>query len=161
MTIESTINGRLQKLSVRSGDRLVDILREHVNIESLLPDCRGGACGHCLIVMDGRLCHACLIPAFKAQGAEISTYEQIKYLPEAVAVEKGFLEDNISPCPFCHDAKALAMADLLLKHPLPEPETVLGYLEMVPCSCTDPNSIVATIQRVADQMNRRKFNREK
>jgi aerobic-type carbon monoxide dehydrogenase small subunit (CoxS/CutS family) len=112
-------------------------------------------------MLDGRLCHACLIPAFKAQGAEIFTYEQIKDLPEADAVEKGFIEDNISPCPFCHPAKILAMTDLLVKHPLPELETIQSYLEMVPCSCTDPDSIVATIQRVADKMNRRKFNREK
>ncbi|TXT46800.1 MAG: carbon-monoxide dehydrogenase small subunit [Spirochaetes bacterium] len=161
MTIESKINGRLHKLSIRSGDRLVDILREDLKIESLLPDCRGGACGRCLVMLDGRLCHACLTPAFKIQGAEISTYELIKNIHEAIAVEEGFLEDNISPCPFCHAVKILAMADLLIKHPLPDTETILGYLELVPCACTDPEIVATTIHKVADQMNRRKFNREK
>ena len=160
-SIESKINDRFHKLSVRSGDRLVDILRDDVKIESLLPDCRGGVCGRCLVILDGRLCHACLIPAFKAQGAEISTYEYVRNTPEALAVERGFLEDNIQPCPFCYSAKILAMTDMLTKHPLPDKETIQRYLELVPCACTDPDGIAGTIQKVADQINRRKFNREK
>ncbi len=161
MTIETMVNGIAHTLSVRSGDRLVDILRRDLRIASLLPDCRGGTCGRCLIFMDGRLCHSCLLPAFKAQGADISTYEKVSESPVALAVEKGFMEDGQHPCQFCRSAKIMVLTDLLTKSPLPDTDEILEHLELVPCPCTDPGALSFTVHKVAEHLNRRKFNREK
>lgn len=161
MTIETTINGMVHTLSIRSGDRLVDILRKDLKITSLLPDCRGGTCGRCLIIMDGRLCHSCLLPAFKAHGADISTYERVSESPVALAVEKGFIEDGQHPCQFCRTAKIMVLTDLLIKSPLPDREEILDHLELVTCPCTDLEALSSTVQKVAEHINRRKFNREK
>ena len=110
--------------------------------------------------MDGRLTYSCLVPAFKANGTSILTYEEISKSQAAKDIDACFSETGSQPCPFCRASKTLVIVDLLSKNPLPDRSAILAHLSMVSCPCTDPYSLVETVNAAADRINKRKFNRE-
>lgn len=159
MIIDLNINGAVKHLQARSGDRLVDVLRKGFNLPSLLPDCLAGKCGRCLIFFDGRLVHSCLIPAFKAKGSVIITYEGMAESPDVKEILLAFENAHAIPCAFCRKGKIMVLADLLSQSPLPDEKTILERLEMVSCPCTDPKSLVEAVGLATEMRSKRKFNR--
>ncbi len=160
MIIDVTVNGVQRHLKSRSGDRLVDMLRKELRLSSLNADCLQGRCGKCLVFMDGRIVHSCLIPAFKARGGTILTFEEIAKNPEVNDIEKAFHATHTQPCPFCHTAKTMVIFDLLSRVPLPSEEDIVEALDMVSCPCGDPIGLIQTVKLAAELRNKRKFNRE-
>ncbi len=159
MTIELTVNGLSRRIQVRSGDRLVDVLRRQCSLDSLLPDCLAGRCGRCLVFMDGRLAQSCLIPAFKAKGSAIMSYEALAANADMESIRKVLEASPAKPCEFCMRAKTLAIYDLLTRNPTPEKEEILGQLSMVDCSCSDPQGLCEAVELAADIMAQRKYGR--
>ena len=159
MIIELTINGTPKRLQARSGDRLVDVLRKELQVASLLSDCLAGRCGRCFIFLDGRLVHSCLIPAFKAKGGKIVTYEALANSEDAKEIALGLERAKAQPCQFCRAAKTMAILDLLSRSPLPEKGEVLEQLDMVSCPCTDPESLARAVDIAAELRSKRKFQR--
>jgi len=159
MIIDLSVNGSLKHLQARSGDRLVDVLRKELKLPSLLPDCLSGKCGRCFIFYDGRLVHSCLIPAFKAKGATIITYEGMSESPDVKEILLAFEKAEAMPCAFCKKGKVMALADLLARNSLPEEKAILEQLEMVACPCTDPKVLVDAVLLATEMRSKRKFNR--
>ncbi|MCE1196368.1 2Fe-2S iron-sulfur cluster-binding protein [bacterium] len=159
MIVDINVNGEMRHLQARSGDRLVDVLRDRLSIASLLPDCLSGRCGRCFVFLDGRLVQSCLLPAFKAKGARVVTFEGIADSPEVAEIEEALRQAGALPCPFCRTAKIMAIVDLLERHPLPDEKAAMEQLDMVSCACTDPISLIKAIGLAADARSKRKFNR--
>lgn len=159
MIIDLNVNGAPKHLQARSGDRLVDVLRDELSLSSLLPDCLSGKCGRCFIFIDGRLVLSCLVPAFKAKGSTIQSYEAFKDLPDVKEIILAMEKAEALPCAFCRTGKIMAILDLLGRSPLPEEKEILKQLDMVACSCTDPVSLVKAVGMAAEMRNKRKFNR--
>lgn len=159
MTIELTVNGLSRRIQVRSGDRLVDALRRQCSLDSLLPDCLAGRCGRCLVFIDGRLAQSCLIPAFKAKGSKILSYEALAANSEVATIQNVLEASPAKPCEFCLRAKTLAVYDLLTRNPTPEREEILGQLSMVDCPCSDPQGLCDAVERAAEIMAQRKYGR--
>ena len=159
MSIDVTVNGEPKRLQARSGDRLVDVLRKDLTLSSLFSDCLSGRCGRCFIFLDGRLVHSCLIPAFKAKGSAIVTFEGLRETPEVREIISALEKAQAMPCSFCKTGKIMAITELLGRKPLPGEEEILEQLDMVSCPCTDPVSLVAAVGIAAELRNKRKFNR--
>ncbi len=159
MIIDLAVNGKACRLNARSCDRLVDLLRRDLGLDSLLPDCLSGLCGRCLILLDGRLVHACMLPAFKARGATVFSFEGLAHTEDIREIEQALQEANAEPCAFCRRAKIMAINDLLSRIPLPERQQILAQLDLVHCPCTDPESLSKAVNLAAAFRNRRKFNR--
>ncbi|HWR10856.1 MAG TPA: 2Fe-2S iron-sulfur cluster-binding protein [Rectinemataceae bacterium] len=159
MIIDLSVNGAVRHLQARSGDRLVDVLRNELSLSSLLPDCLSGKCGRCFVFMDGRLVLSCMIPAFKAKGSTILSYEAIEDDPDVEEIVLAMQKAQALPCAFCRKGKIMAITDLLARSPLPEEKEILKQLDMVACPCTDPESLVKAVGIAAEMRNKRKFNR--
>jgi len=160
MIVDCTVNGVLRHLKTRSGDRLVDVLRRELRLSSLSSDCLQGRCGKCLIFMDGRIVHSCLVPAFKARGSILLTFEALSRSPEVKDIETALSSAQVLACPFCRTAKIMAIYDLLARMPLPGEDDILEALDMISCPCTDPEGLVQAVKIASELRNKRKFNRE-
>jgi aerobic-type carbon monoxide dehydrogenase small subunit (CoxS/CutS family) len=159
MIIELTLNGVPKRLQARSGDRLADMLRRELAPTSLIADCLAGRCGRCFIFLDGRLAHSCLIPAFKAKGGTIVTFEALADTDDVKEITQAFKNAQAQPCRFCRNAKIMAIVDLLSRNPLPDRGEILEQLDMVSCPCTDPESLVKAVDIASELRNKRKFHR--
>jgi carbon-monoxide dehydrogenase small subunit len=159
MIIDISVNGMPRHLQARSGDRLVDVLRKELSLDSLLPDCLAGRCGRCLVYMDGRLALSCLVPAFKARGSTILSYEALAPLPETKDIEEAFDAMESPPCPFCRKAKVMVVHCLLAENPNPGEEEIVDALSMVDCPCTDHRALIEAVGKAAESRNKRIYHR--
>lgn len=159
MTVSFILNGEDVAVKARSADRLVDLLRERLGVAGVLPDCRRGACGKCLVLLDGRLAPSCLLPAFKARGREVVTIEGFAQTDEYGDIKGGFADAGLETCGFCDSGKILAAAALLERNSRPSRDEILAEMSAVPCRCTDPEALVKGVQAAADRRARRLYRR--
>ena len=75
LRIEAVVNGRKVARNAAPHQRLLDFLREDLNLTGTKDGCGAGECGACSVFVDGVLMKSCLIPVGKAQGARIETVE--------------------------------------------------------------------------------------
>ncbi len=62
MKIEFILNGKKIRLGINPKKRLIDVLREELNIKSVKEGCGEGECGSCMVIVDGKIMNSCLIP---------------------------------------------------------------------------------------------------
>ncbi|MBL8966326.1 MAG: aldehyde oxidoreductase [Spirochaetaceae bacterium] len=159
MTIHFILNGEDVSMNATSADRLVDLLRERFGLHGAQADCRRGTCGKCLVLMDGRLAPSCLLPAFKARGREIVTYEGFAQTDEYADIAAGFAEAGVECCGFCDKGKILAAAAVVERSSRPTKEEILAEMAEVPCRCTDPETLVRGVQAAAERREGRRYRR--
>src|SRR4051812_9479064 len=73
--VRFTVNGRKVACEVAPRETLVDCLRNALELTGTHAGCEMGACGACLVQLDGKAVHACLMFAVQADGATIDTIE--------------------------------------------------------------------------------------
>ena len=70
--------------------RLIDILRIDLELKGTREGCSVGECGACLVLLNGTLVNACLVPAFMLVDAELVTIDAFDELKLFAPVRKIF-----------------------------------------------------------------------
>ena len=159
MTLSFILNGEDVSASIRSGDRLVDVLRETFHLLAAKADCRKGTCGKCLVLVNGRLVPSCMVPAFRVRGKEIVTSEGVMQTNEYGDIRKGIEETGLETCGFCDSGIILAIAALLETKPRPTRAEMLENLSVVQCRCTDPEATLRAVEAASEARSRRLYHR--
>ena len=159
MTVTFILNGEDVSARFRSGERLVDVLREDFGLLSLKADCRNGSCGKCLVLMDGKLVPSCQVPAFRARGKEIITFEGYSQTEEHADIRAALAVTGLETCGFCEAGVNLAIASLLEIKPRPDRAGMLEHLSAVRCSCHDPETLLETVLAADEVRARRLYHR--
>lgn len=63
------LNGQPLAVEVPPATSLLDLLRGLGGLTSVRAGCRIGRCGACTVLLDGRSVPACLVPAWRLEGA--------------------------------------------------------------------------------------------
>ena len=61
--IKIQVNGDGYELAVDPGDRLIDVLRDQLELTGTKEGCGAGECGACTVNLDGKAALSCLILA--------------------------------------------------------------------------------------------------
>lgn len=67
------VNG--EKVSTEKDEKLLPFLRETLGLTSVKNGCSEGACGTCMIILDGKAMKACVLKTSKLEGKEVVTVE--------------------------------------------------------------------------------------
>src|SRR5437016_12956204 len=79
-------------------ERLLDVLREHLQLTGTKEGCGEGECGACSVMIDGQIVNSCLVPVAQIAGAEIKTIEGVATGDQLHAVQQAFIECGGAQC---------------------------------------------------------------
>ena len=95
LAFTATINGRKVRRTAKPHQRLLDFLREDLNLTGAKEGCGAGECGTCSVFVDGVLMKSCLLPVAKAQGAVIESVESLAATGELSVLQKAFQQATV------------------------------------------------------------------
>ena len=101
MQIEFMINGKKWRGEVHPLKRLLDTIREDVNLKGTKEGCGEGECGACMILLDGKPILSCLTPTCQANGRSITTIEGIEEEGKLHPVQESFVHEGGTQCGMC------------------------------------------------------------
>ena len=136
MLIECKVNGEPRKLDVFPMSRLLDVLREQLQLTGTKEGCGEGECGACTVVIDGRIVNSCLVPVAQVNGAEITTIEGVAHDDQLHKVQQAFIQHGGAQCGICTPGMVLAAVDLLKRNPQPTEDDIRNGLAGNLCRCT-------------------------
>lgn len=146
------VNGKDHALLVESTDRLLDVLRDRLNLKGVKESCGTGDCGACTVIMDGRLVNSCLVLAVQARDKRIVTIEGIGTRDKPHPVQKNIMKYNAAQCGFCIPAMALAGKNLLDHNPTPSRDEIKEAISGVLCRCTGYYKLIQAIEDTAKEV---------
>jgi len=131
---------------VPSDRRVIDILREDLNLTGTKEGCGAGECGGCTILVDGESRLSCLMLAAQLEGRSVTTIEGIASEDRLHPLQEAFVEHGAVQCGFCIPGMVLSAVDLLQRNPNPTRMEIRQGLSGNLCRCTGYQKIVDAVK---------------
>jgi carbon-monoxide dehydrogenase small subunit len=147
--LDLVVNGDLRRVQVPPMKRLLDVLREDLQLTGTKEGCGEGECGSCSVRMNDELVNSCLIPVLQAQGARIQTVEGLACDGELHPLQKAFLHCGGAQCGICTPGMLMAATHLLACNPHPDMAEIREGLAGNLCRCTGFKRIFDSVLSVA------------
>ena len=149
MLIKLQVNGEWRETQIEGDESLLEVLREHLGLAGTKNACEDGECGSCSVWLDGEVVNSCLVLAAQADGAEVTTVEDLARDGRLHAVQEAFLDAGAVQCGFCTPGLVVGVADLLARQPDPDEEAIREALAGHLCRCTGYQKIVDAVRLAA------------
>ncbi|WP_308754492.1 selenium-dependent xanthine dehydrogenase [uncultured Anaerotruncus sp.] len=131
--VTMTVNGR--QVVSEKDEKLLTFLRETLGLTSVKNGCSEGACGTCMILVDGRATKACVLKTSKCAGKSIVTCEGLTPREREVYAY-AFTHCGAVQCGFCTPGMVMSAKGLLDAVPDPARAQVKEALKNNICRCT-------------------------
>ena len=130
------INNRAFDDTPAPGQCLRTFLRQlgHFGVKK---GCDAGDCGACTVYLDGEPLHSCLVPAFRAEGREVTTIEGLAKGNELHPMQQAFIDAQGFQCGFCTAGMIMTAAALNQEQKADLGSALKGNL----CRCTGYRAI--------------------
>ena len=154
ITINCTVNSEPRTLQAFPMERLLDVLREQLQLTGTKEGCGEGECGACTVLIDGRIVNSCLVPVAQVEGASIKTIEGVATGDQLHAVQQAFIDCGGAQCGICTPGMVMAAVDLLERNPHPTEDDIRNGLAGNLCRCTGYMKIFESVVRACQRLHR-------
>jgi carbon-monoxide dehydrogenase small subunit len=151
MTVRFTLNGRPVSISTAPHRRLLDVLREELNLTGTKEGCGIGECGACTVLVNGKAVNSCLVLIGQVEGAAIVTIEGLADGANLRPLQRNFMRTGAVQCGFCTPGVLLAAHALLSENPQPTEEQVAAAIAGNLCRCTGYKQIIEAVMLTAQE----------
>ncbi len=153
MRINTIINGRPIEADVDEKMRLIDFLRDELNLTGTKEGCSEGECGACTVIMDKRAVTSCTVLAGQIDGCEILTIEGLAKNGELDILQKKFIEYGAVQCGFCPPGFIMSAKALMMNNKNPSLNEIKRAVEGNLCRCTGYIKIIEAIEAAVKEVN--------
>lgn len=119
---------------------LLDFLRDELRFTSVKDGCAEGACGSCMVLVDGKAARACLFTTAKLNGRQVTTIEGLTPREKEV-YSHAFASAGAVQCGFCIPGMVISAKGLLDLNPDPTLADVKKAINANICRCTGYSKI--------------------
>ncbi len=151
VAVTCTVNGVRHTLTAHPLARLLDVLREQLELTGTKEGCGEGECGACSVSIDGELVNSCLVPVLQVAGTEIKTIEGVAAGAQLDAVQAAFIETGGAQCGICTPGMIMAAINLLAQTPQPTEAEIRNGLAGNLCRCTGYMKIFDAVVRACQR----------
>jgi selenium-dependent xanthine dehydrogenase len=137
-----TVNGKT--VSVEKNQKLIVYLRDTLHLTSVKNGCSEGACGTCMVLIDGKPMKSCVQKTDRLEGKSIVTVEGLSPRERDVYAY-AFAAAGAVQCGFCTPGMVISAKALIDKTPDPTPEVVKEAIKNNICRCTGYKKIEAAV----------------
>ncbi|MBX9587752.1 MAG: (2Fe-2S)-binding protein [Hyphomonadaceae bacterium] len=148
-SVSITVNGQVVQALVEPRTSLADFLRNDLGLTGTHLGCEMGVCGACLVLLEDRAVHACLMYAVQAHGLGVETIEGLSERRAIADLQQAFHERNALQCGFCTPGVLVTAYELLSNGACPSRAEIRDALSGNYCRCTGYEAIVDAIGQVA------------
>ena len=152
MRLDFILNGERTSLETEPTRRLLDILREDLELTGTKEGCSEGECGACTVIVDGKAVHACLTLASQLNGREVLTIEGLEKNGELDVLQRCFIEEIAVQCGFCTAGMIMSAKALLMQNPEPSEAELRTALAGNICRCSGYGQIISAVKRAAKEL---------
>lgn len=145
LTVNDTPVGRM----VAPRTTLADFLRTELELTATHVGCEMGACGACLVLLNGEPVHSCLVFAVQLEGAQVETVEGLVARGALAGLQSAFHERNALQCGFCTPGMLVNAHALIARGGVPDREEIRDAISGNYCRCTGYEAIVDAIEAAA------------
>ena len=146
LKIDLEVNNRKISKETDAHKRLLDFLRDDLNLTGTKEGCGAGECGTCSVFVDGKLVKSCLMPVAKASGAKIETIEGLADPGSLMPMQKAFHKTGASQCGYCIPGMVMAATSALRENPKADIEEIKERLGGNICRCTGYTKIFEAVE---------------
>ncbi len=152
ITVKLSVNGSEHTITTDEGRRLLDVLREDLQLTGTKYGCGEGLCRACLVLIDGKPAMSCLLPVQLAEGRSVTTIEGLAAGGELHPVQQAFLEEGALQCGYCTSGMILAAVALLQRMPDPSEAEIVAGMNGNLCRCNGYVKILAAVRNAAGKL---------
>lgn len=147
--IAFTLNGRAVQLYVEGDRRLLDVLRNDLDLKSSHYGCGAGECGACFVLLDDQAAPACDTPMWAVAGKRVETSEGLGTPREPHPLQTAFIAEQAAQCGYCTSGMLIAGVALLRRCPQPSDAQIRAGMERNLCRCGTQLRVIKAIRRAA------------
>ena len=147
--IEMTVNGEPVRAEVSSQMRLLDFLREELDLTGAKEGCGKGECGACTVLVDGEPVNSCRMLAVEAYGKEALTVECLGDGDRLDSIQQSIIDNSALQCGYCTPGIVMSAKGLLLRNPNPTRDEVVEAISGNLCRCTGYARVIDAIMQVS------------
>ena len=148
-TILLSVNGERYKMDIDPRERLIDVLRNRLELKGTKEGCGAGDCGACTVLLNGQAINSCLVLALEADGQLVQTIEGLAIDGNLSPIQEAFIQVGASQCGFCTPGMVMTAKSLLDSNPNPTVAEINEAIDGNICRCTGYVKIVEAIELAA------------
>jgi len=141
-----TINGVKHEVTVDPDTDLLTVLRDSIGLTGTKYGCGEGACGACMVLINGNPSPSCITSVNAVAGKEVTTIEGLEINGKLHAVQEAFLTTDAFQCSYCASGMIMSAVALLKNNPSPSEDAIIKAMDRNICRCGTYPYIIKAIQ---------------
>jgi len=148
------VNGKSCAIDADADTRLLEVLRDQLDLTGTKYGCGEGQCGACTVLVGGQPRRSCVTPVGAVQQQDITTIEGLAGSSGFHPVQQAFLDVEALQCGYCTPGMIMSAVALLRASPNPSEPEIIRFMEGNMCRCGTYPRIIAAVRRAVELLRK-------